>query len=209
MFLGLGLTDWTAIAALAGLALAAATVAAILVTTRLTSAERRRDDRKRAEDKERDDRLRREAREETERREQAERTTRQDYEARQVLVTVEDKDHPGTGHTFNRQVTLSTPHTYPIKQVEGCMVLPSDRTIIGFGHGGDQPHIDEQRIYYTFWAEAPERARDATPIMRWVDWHGNRYYQYRHYTERFGQNTDWAEAFQKIDTWIRTGPNPD
>jgi hypothetical protein len=45
--------------------------------------------------------------------------------------------------------------------------------------------------------------------MRWVDWHGNRYYQYRHYTERFGQDTEWLEAAQKIDQWIRTGPKPD
>jgi len=45
--------------------------------------------------------------------------------------------------------------------------------------------------------------------MRFVDWHGNLYYQYRHYTQRFSQNTDWHEAAQAIDQWIRTGPKPD
>jgi hypothetical protein len=143
------------------------------------------------------------------RREQTERAAREDYEARQVLVTVEHKEHPGNGHTFNRRVTLSAPHAYPVKQVEGCMVLPSGGlAIIGFGHGGDEPHVDEQRIYYAFWAEAPAREPQAAPIMRWVDWHGNRFYQYQHYTERFGQNTDWLEAVQKLDEWIRTGPSP-
>jgi hypothetical protein len=154
MFLGLGLTAWTAI-------LAAATVAAIAAAVWLATSERRRDDRKRAEDRERDerrraedrerdDRLRAEGREDAERREQAERIARQDYEARQVLVTVEHKEHPGNGHTFNRRITLSAPHAYPIKQVEGCMVL-SDLAIIGFGHVGDEPSLDEQHTYYLFW----------------------------------------------------------
>jgi hypothetical protein len=44
--------------------------------------------------------------------------------------------------------------------------------------------------------------------MRFVDWQGNLYYQYRHYTRRFGQNTDWDKAAQAIDKWIRTGPKP-
>ncbi len=38
---------------------------------------------------------------------------------------------------------------------------------------------------------------------------GFRYYQYRHYTERFGQNTEYLEAALKLDEWIRTGPKPD
>jgi hypothetical protein len=80
--------------------------------------------------------------------------------------------------------------------------------IVGLGHAGDEHYVDEQRVYYAFWAEAPYRAPDAAPIMRFVDWHGNRYYQYRHYTGRFGQNTDWADAARKLDEWIRTGPKP-
>ena len=45
--------------------------------------------------------------------------------------------------------------------------------------------------------------------MRFVGWRGNLYYQYRHYTQRFGQNTEWGDAAQAIDQWIRTGPKPD
>jgi hypothetical protein len=72
----------------------------------------------------------------------------------------------------------------------------SGLAITPFGHSGDEPYIDEQRIYYGFWAEVPPKALRADPIMRFVDWHGNLYFQYRHYTQRFGQNTDWGEAAQ-------------
>jgi len=128
-----------------------------------------------------------------------------------VLVTVEEKEHPGTGYDFNRRVTLSTPHAYPIKWVEGRLVNQTNSSlgITGFGHAGNEPYIDEQRIYYAFWAVVPATAPKAAPIMRFVDWHGNLYYQYRHYTQRFSQNTDWSEAARVIDQWIRTGPKPD
>jgi hypothetical protein len=136
---------------------------------------------------------------------------REDYEARQVLIAVEEKEHPGHGHDFNRRVTLSTPHAYPIKWVEGRLVMQTNSgpSIIPFGHGGDDPYIDHERIYYPFWAEVPVTAPGATPIMRFVDWHGNLFYQYRHYTQRFSQSTDWHDAAQAIDQWIRTGPKPD
>jgi hypothetical protein len=211
--------DWIAIGTGA---LAVGTFALAWVTVRTSSAARRHDDEKRAEDRAadtvkrtedrtRDDRLRQEAGEEAERREQHALTAREDYEARQVLVMVEEKEHPGNGHSFNRRVTLSSPHAYPIKQVEGCMVVPSNSGLgtIGFGHHGDEPCLDEQRVYYGFWAEVPERAPRSSPIMRWVDWHGNRYYQYKHYTKLFSQNTDWLDAAKELDLWIRTGPKPD
>jgi hypothetical protein len=199
---------WTAIGTGA---LAVGTFALAWVTVRTAKADRRHDDEKRAEDRARDDRLRREALEELERREQAERTAREDYEARQVLVAVEEKEHPGKGHDFNRRIILSTPHTYPIKYVDGCLVFQTNSGLgtTSFGHGGDEPYIDEQRIYYAFWAAVPATAPNAVPLMRFVDWHGNLYYQYRHYTQRFSQNTDWVQASRVIDEWIRTGPKPE
>ncbi|HLM90269.1 MAG TPA: hypothetical protein VK284_14835, partial [Streptosporangiaceae bacterium] len=102
--------------------------------------------------------LRQEALDQAERREQAERTARDDYEARQVLVTVEEKEYPSLGHDFNRRVTLSTPHAYPIKWVDGRLVVQSNNGlgIVPFGHTGDEPYIDELRIYYAFWAAVPE-----------------------------------------------------
>jgi hypothetical protein len=215
----LNAADWTAIGTLG---LAAATIVLAIVTVRTGAADRRHDDEKRAEDRvtdasqraedrARDDRLRQEGLDQAGRRERTERIAREDYEARQVLVTVEHKEHPGTGHDFNRRITLSTPHAYPIKWVGGCLVIRANSglSIIDFGHAGDEPSIDEQRIYYSFWAAVPPTAIRADPIMRFVDWHGNLYYQYRRYTQRFPQNTDWLTAAQKIDEWIRTGPKPD
>ena len=204
----LGWDAWTAIGTLT---LAAATVGLAVVTARVSAADRGHDDDKRAEDRGRDDRLRQEQLDQLERRERAERTAREDYEARQVLVQVEEKDHPGRGHDFNRRIILSTPHAYPIKWVDGRIAHHTNAGpgIIPFGHGGDDPYIDDQRIYYPFRAEYPVTAIRPTPIMRFVDWHGNLYYQYRHYTKRFSQNTDWGEALRVIDEWIRTGPKPD
>ena len=199
---------WTAIGTGA---LAAGTFVLAWVTVKTGAADRRHDDEKRAGDRARDDRLRQEALDQLEHREQAERTAREDYEARQVLITVEEKEHPGQGYDFNRRVTLSSPHAYPIKWVEGRLVnqTNSGLGINTFGHAGDEPYIDEQRIYYAFWAAVPATAFNGSPIMRFVDWHGNLYYQYRHYTQRFPQNTDWPDAARALDEWIRTGPKPD
>ena len=147
----LGWDAWTAIGTVA---LAAATVVLARVTVTTGKADRRHDDAKRAEDRARDDRLREDQLHQLERREQAERTAREDYEARQVLVTVEEKPGPVPGHDFNRRITLSTPHAYPVKQVEGRLAHNANGGlgILPFGHSGDEPVIDEQRIYYSFWA---------------------------------------------------------
>jgi hypothetical protein len=199
--------DWTAIGTLA---LAAATVVLARVTVKTSTADREHDDAKRAEDRKRDDDLRQQQLDQLESRERAERASREDYEARQVLVTVEEKANPVLGHNYNRRVTLSTPHSYPIKYVAGSVVVQANNatSITGFGHSGDEPYIDEQRIYYSFWAEFPTGGI-VYPIMKFVDWHGNLYYQYRHYTQRFSQNTDFNQAWQAIDMWIRTGPKAD
>jgi hypothetical protein len=211
--------DWIAIGTIV---LAAATTGLAIVTVKVSAADRRHDDKKRAEDREadakkrtedrdRDDRLRQEALEQQEKRERNERVAREDYEARQVLVKVEEKEHPGGGHDYNRRITLSAPHTYPIKWVEGSLVVQTNSglSILPFGHAGDEPYIDEQRIHYAFWAAVPVTAPRATPIMRFVDRHGTRYYQYKHYTQRFGQNISWEQAAPALDLWIRTGPKPD
>lgn len=211
--------DWIAIGT-GALAIATSVLARVTVKTAAAdrrhddekrAEDRRHDDEKRAEDRARDDHLRQEALDQLERREQAERIKLEDKEARQVLVAVEEKEHPGNGHNFNRRVTLSTPHTYPVKWVDGSLVAQTNSglSILPFGHGGDEPYIDEQRIYYAFWAAVPVTAPNAVPIMRFVDWHGNFYYQYKHYTRRFPQNTDWMKAAQVLDEWIRTGPKPD
>jgi hypothetical protein len=46
-------------------------------------------------------------------------------------------------------------------------------------------------------------------VIRFLDLHDNRYYQYRDYTQRFPANTDWSQAATAIDQWLRTGPSLD
>jgi hypothetical protein len=94
--------DWIAIGTGA---LAVGTLVLARVTVKTAAPDRRHDDEKRAEDRHhddekraedpaRDDRLRQEGLDQLERREQAERTAREDKEARQVLVAVEEKNTP-------------------------------------------------------------------------------------------------------------------
>jgi hypothetical protein len=230
MHLTLGTVAWTAIGAAGILGLAAAAVW-LAVSGRRSDERRRakdrerddrrraedrerddrrrgedreRDERRRAEDRERDDRLREEARQEALRRELAERTAKEDYEARQVVVFTEEKTH----NQFTHLVTVSAPHEYPIKQVEGCISHEGTggAGLTGLGHAGNMPEVDDRRIYYTFWASL--KPGDA-PAIRFVDWHGNRFYQYMHYTGRFSQSTDWPDAIRVLDQWMRTGPKPD
>ena len=162
-FLGLSLTDWTAIAAFAGVALAAATVTAIITGIRTARADRKRDDAKRiedrqwdsdrrAEDRERDDRLRREAADEWDRRNRAEQRAREDYEARQVTTEVIAGGQlsqaqrvsglpQSPGHDFNHRIVVSAPVTYPVKWVDVQIVHNSSGHVAlrPPGHAGDPP----------------------------------------------------------------------
>ena len=172
--------------------------------------------RRRAQDRERDDRLRREAAEEREQREAADRRAREDYEARQVVVKLEQfrdlsRVQGFPADTFSHRIDVSTPTAYPIKQVDGRWVLTShgNFSTVDFGFGVDPPTVEGDRTTYSFRARIPVTDSDAEPIVRFVDWHGNLYYQYHHYTKRFSQNTDFGQAAQVIGQWIRTGPKPD
>jgi hypothetical protein len=234
-FLGLNLIEWTAIAAIGGLALALATTAAIVVAVYIARTDRERDDTKREQDRqwdsdrrkedrdrddqlrheerERDDRLRREEKEEWERRFQAEQRDREDYEARQVTVEVIKKSpqNPSPGHDLNHRIVISTPVTYPIKQIDARIVhqTNSGLGILSTGHSGDQPVTEQGRTYIRMWAAISDQLFQPAPIVRFVDRHGNFYYVYRQQTRRFVQNTDWSAAATEIDHWTRTGPKPD
>src|SRR5438034_10448116 len=164
-FLGLSLLDWTAIAAIGTLGLAAATTAAVIVTVRIASADRERDDAKREQDRlwdssrrkedrdrddqlrreerERDDRLRREAADEWERRSRAEQVDREDYEARQVTIELQPggPPSPSPGLDLNHRITVSTPANYPVKQVDVQITHWSNANLgtLPVGHAGDEP----------------------------------------------------------------------
>jgi hypothetical protein len=207
------LTRWTEIGAIGTLALAGATVLVVGGTIWLAVTDRRRDDAKREEDRVRDDRLRREAADEWERRTNAERWDREDYEARQVLVTFQEMpaSFVSRGDHFSHRVTVNTPRAFPIKQVAARIAgraSNANLSILPLGHAGDDPFIEEDRICFGFWAVVPEQLDDAAPIVRFVDRHGNLYYQLKNHNRRFPQNTEFISAASDIDLWIRTGPNP-
>jgi predicted nucleotide-binding protein len=140
---------------------------------------------------------------ETRRYEEAERA-KEDTEARQVLVTMEEAR---PGERFTHLITVSTPITYAVKQVEAQIAwrVNSGLGMTSTGWSGDPPRADGQRRYYTFRASVNPEIR-SEPVIRFVDLHGNRYYQFRDHTQRFPGNTDWTGALTAIDEWLRRGP---
>jgi len=129
---------------------------------------------------------------------------RQDTEARQVLVTMEASQDP----KYNRRIVVSVPLTYPVKQVDAQISweLNGGRGMTSTGFTGDPPIADAQRRYYIFRALVDTRI-DAEPVIRFVDLHGNRYYQFRDHTQRFPASADWPEAVTEIAKWLGTGPS--
>jgi Skp family chaperone for outer membrane proteins len=147
-FLGLGLLQWTALAAIAGFVLAAAAIATIIVTVCVTQADRRRDDIRRQEDRqwdsdrrqedrehdaelrrqdrEREDRIRREEDEKWRQRRRDERRQREDDDAQEQVVT----EFPAasllsqapptvtTGDGITHRIVVTTATAYPIKGID-------------------------------------------------------------------------------------------
>jgi hypothetical protein len=198
-YFGISAAGWAAWTAIGTLLLAAVTTGAVIVTMCLAQSERKRDDR-----------LRREAADGAAERERTERRARQDYEARQVIVSVAAPDHQPTDPRApsTHYLTVSTPVAYPIKQVDVQLVVTANGapSIVSYSKLSTGIHVDNERVRYDFAVLMP---MEADPIVRFTDWHGNRYYQFRHYTERFGPDTDWHEAARALDELIRTGPEPD
>jgi len=130
-----------------------------------------------------------------------------DTDARQVTVVTEPK--PGANYTH--LITVSAPITYPIKQVEGQIIWQANSGFgtTGFGFSGDTPQVDDRHRRYTFRTSVSPQINNPEPVIRFVNLHGHRYYQFRHHTQRFPQNTDWLDAVSAIDQWLRTGPSPD
>lgn len=128
---------------------------------------------------------------------------RQDAEARQVLVSMEEK----SGDRVTHLITVSTPITYPIKQLQAEIAWQTNNGLgmTSTGYGGDPPRTDGQRRYYTFRASVNPQIRPEA-VIRFVDIHGTRYYQFRDHTQRFPADTDWPQAVTAIDEWLRTGP---
>jgi len=115
-FWGISTTAWTALTALGTLALAAATVAAVLVSLSSAKKARERDNNLRRQDREHEAELRRQDAAGWEKRRLEEQRDREEYEAREVTISVEaDLPQTSPDSRFHRLVTVSTPAIYPIK----------------------------------------------------------------------------------------------
>jgi hypothetical protein len=123
-----------------------------------------------------------------------------------VFVTIEAKQ--GTG--FTHLITVSAPITYPIKQAETQIAWQASGglAMTGPGFNGETSRVIGERRHYAFRASVNPQITYPEPAIRFVDLHGNRYYQFRDHTQRFPANTDWTHALQAIDEWLRTGPAP-
>lgn len=64
--------------------------------------------------------------------------------------------------------------------------------------------IGDERTSYTFTVTATGSGNNY-PLMRFLDWNGNLYYQFRHYTMRFDPGIEWADALHVIEKWSRDG----
>jgi hypothetical protein len=151
--------DWTAIGTLALAAVTAGTTITTVVMARkdrkrdddLRRADQLRDDQKRQEDRDRDDRLRREQLDRIELRALTTRREQEDFEARQVAVTVGGLQVIN-GRGPNYQITLSTPNALQVGNVEGAWVQPtgSVTAITPFGMTSVQPELVQDRTQYVF-----------------------------------------------------------
>lgn len=125
---------------------------------------------------------------------------KEDYEARQVVAWAEAA---GQGRSH---IVVSSPDDYPIEQVETRVVvqLSTGTRIEWYGHSSGGGYYDiGGRIKYLF---AGERQLSMwTPIIRFVDGQGNRYYQYKNYTECFPIEMDWKEALRELEKRIQNG----
>jgi hypothetical protein len=188
-------------------------------------SDRRQEDREhdaelRRQDREREDQLRREADEKFEQRRRDERRQREDDDAQEQVV-VEflpggPRSTPGSAvidpdDGITHRIIVTAPAAYPIKGLDaqiahrsnsGLGILPPGWTFMG-------PAVENGQVRYTCYARVPPQTHDAGSIVRFTDRNGNLYYSYRGYTRRFGQNTDFIDAANQLDQWIRTGPKPD
>ncbi len=189
--------DWTAIGTLL---LALATIQAT-----------RHDNRERKAERERDDRLRTEA--------SAALAVQELDDARQVLVKSKDEIYETDVKTnFNKLIIVSAPLAYVITGIKPYRVRQES-------HGGlsanlfenQKNHLDysikedEQRrcwgYRYTKHNESEERGM--APMVEFLDFRKNRFFQYNNYTLRATQNADPSAVVNEIARLIGGGPRAD
>lgn len=74
-----------------------------------------------------------------------------------------------------RLITVTTPSTYPIKQVEAQIAWQTSSGGLAMtspGYAGDPPRPANGRIHYTFRASINPQIHNPEPVIRFVDQHG-------------------------------------
>jgi hypothetical protein len=194
--------DWTAIGTLA---LAAVTAGTAVTSVVLVRSDRKHDDNKRAEDRAYEASLRTQQAAGLKAAALADRRDREDRDAREVVVRTEGINQVNSSGP-NLKVILSAPNVSPVKQVQGALVRFHAGTLVNTTPLPSLPvqQIGDERTSYTFTANTTGSGHNY-PLMRFVDWNGNLYYQFRHYTMRFDPGTEWADALHAIEKWSRDG----
>jgi hypothetical protein len=125
-----------------------------------------------------------------------ERDERADLEAGQVAVDVQPfVPPPASGPTH--RVTVSAPRSLPRPlRVEGQVCNDGlNRTIVAFDPPKPREAVTTDAYDYIF----DVTVGDGTPVIRFTDWNGNRYYNYKGYTARIA--SDWVYAIGRIE-WL-------
>jgi hypothetical protein len=177
VYWGASATAWAAWTAIGTLALASATVAAIWVGVRQRRADR----------------------EDYETRLEAERHERQDADARQVNLTMEQPNPVATAAT----IIVSAPVGYVLKQLAVQLATTGG----AFTMWTDTPVVEERdgRVfrYYAAQTDSPGEL----PMISFTDWQGAFYYQYGGNTRRFPAGTGFDQAFRVLRAWLLSGPD--
>jgi hypothetical protein len=175
---GASATAWAAWTAVGTLALASATVGAIIVGIRQRRADRL----------DFADRL------------LAERRERQDEEARDVTVTL---SQPNPALTACR-VDVSAPLGYQVKQLTLKLVQPQNGGMFPTG----EPDVQEAAEGRMWWRwETRRNSGDELPMISFTDRQGGFYYQYDGHTRRFPPGTSFEQAFPVLRDWLLSGPD--
>lgn len=201
-----GPAEW--LTAIGTMALAVATVIAVLVSIRTTRTDRQRaDDQRRADADALDRRLLKERRERAD--DDAQQNVIVEFPERSPLTQAQREASGVRGPTH--EIVVTVPAGYPVKWLDARIAHRANGGIstLGAGWSFDRPDAQNGQVRYTCRAEVSGQLADPAPVVRFTDRNGTLYYSYLGFTRRFGQNTDFHQAAVEIDKWVRRGPEPD
>jgi hypothetical protein len=96
-----------------------------------------------------------------------------------------------TGDGITHRIIVTTSAAYPIKGLDAQIAHRTNTNLGTFspGRSFENPVTENAQVRYMCFVRVPPNVQDATPTVRFTDRNGHRYYSYRGYARRFGQNT--------------------